>query len=195
VAEWKLIPGETPIDPSALIDQSLGSRQQISEAEGRNIADVLYKYLLADVTSELAPFDFVWAVQLHGEMFGRVWKWAGRLRKIDLNIGLPWTQVESRLFDLLQTLPYWSDMAAVEQAARLHHGAVAIHPFENGNGRWSRMLANIWLKLNNEPPTIWPEATIGSVSLIRDEYLAALKAADAMDYKHLIELHTQYAGT
>jgi hypothetical protein len=32
VAEWKQIPGETPIDPSALIDQSLGTRQQLSEA-------------------------------------------------------------------------------------------------------------------------------------------------------------------
>ena len=35
---------------------------------------------------------------------------------------------------------------AREQAAMLHHQAVAIHPFENGNGRWSGLLANIWLR-------------------------------------------------
>jgi Fic family protein len=31
----------------------------------------------------------------------------------------------------------------LEQAMRIHHRTVNIHPFENGNGRWSRMLANI----------------------------------------------------
>ena len=94
----------------------------------------------------MAPFDFVWALQLHKEMFGQVWTWAGSTRKIDLNLGVPWQQVEIQLYDLLLRLPYWKDMPLFEQAARLHHGAVAIHPFENGNGRWSRMLANIWLK-------------------------------------------------
>lgn len=52
---------------------------------------------------------------------------------------------------------------------------VAIHPFLNGNGRWARMLANIWLKRNGHPITEWPEATISFKSVIRDEYLAAIR--------------------
>ena len=40
-----------------------------------------------------------------------------------------------------------------EQAVLLHHRAVQIHPFENGNGRWSRLLANIWLKKHAHPIT------------------------------------------
>jgi Fic family protein len=65
----------------------------------------------------------------------------------------------------------------------------------NGNGRWSRLLANIWLKLNKQPLTLWPEDAIGATSVIRDEYLAAVRAADGGNYASLIELHRQYAET
>lgn len=84
-------------------------------------------------------------------------------------------------------------MPLIEQAARLHHGAVSIHPFENGNGRWARMLANIWLKLHGSPPTVWPQESVGETSIIRDEYLNAVKAADAMDFAPLIALHEKYS--
>ena len=83
-------------------------------------------------------------------------------------------------------------MPLVEQAARLHHKAVAIHPFLNGNGRWSRMLANIWLKLHGSQPTFWPEESVGEASVLRAEYLAAVSAADAMDYGPLIALHRRH---
>jgi fido (protein-threonine AMPylation protein) len=189
---WTPIPGETPIDPSGLLDPSIQNRRQLNAAEGRNIASAIFTYLLGELTPELAPFDFVWGLQLHREMFGQVWSWAGKTRKIDLNLGVPWTQVEAKLFDLFETIPYWKPMPILEQAARIHHGAVAIHPFENGNGRWSRMLANIWLRLNETPMTMWPEATIGDTSVIRHEYLHAVKAADDLEFAPLIELHQRY---
>jgi Fic family protein len=79
-----------------------------------------------------------------------------------------------------------------EQAARLHHRAVAIHPFANGNGRWSRMLANIWLRRNGARWTEWPEATIGASSVIRGRYLDALRAADAGDLGPLTAMHAEF---
>ena len=45
----------------------------------------------------------------------------------------------------------------LDQAVFLHHRAVAIHPFPNGNGRWSRLISNIWLKLHDQPIVRWPE--------------------------------------
>jgi Fic-DOC domain mobile mystery protein B len=189
---WQPIPGETPIDRSGLRDKSITNRRELNEAESRNIADAIYKYLIGALAPEDAAFDLVWALQLQAEMFGRVWEWAGRTRTVDLNLGVAWHQVETQLYSLLLNLPYWKDMPLIEQAARLHHGAVAIHPFLNGNGRWSRMLANIWLKRNGSPPTIWPEQSVGEASVIRDEYLAAIKAADGMDYAPLIALHEKY---
>jgi Fic-DOC domain mobile mystery protein B len=190
--DFKPIPGETPIDPSGLLDRSIRTRRELNAAELNNIAEAVYKYLLGDLTPGMAPFDFAWVLQLHREMFGLVWQWAGQIRRIELNIGVPWQQIEIQLYSLLQNLPFWKDMDLLEQAARLHHGAVAIHPFENGNGRWSRMLANIWLKLHGSPPTVWPEQAVGETSVIRDEYLAAMRVADKMDFVALIELHRKY---
>jgi len=54
------------------------------------------------------------------------------------------------------------------------------------------MLASIWLKLNGSSPTIWPEEAVGGTSVIRDEYLIAIKAADKMDFAALIALHEKY---
>jgi hypothetical protein len=65
----------------------------------------------------------------------------------------------------------------------------------NGNGRWSQMLANIWLKLKGSNPTIWPDAAIAETSIIRDEYLAAVKAADTMNFPPLIALHEKYTSS
>ena len=44
----------------------------------------------------------------------------------------------------------------------------------NGNGHWSRLLANTWLKLHNQPLTDWPEESIGATSVIRGEYLSGV---------------------
>lgn len=88
-------------------------------------------------------------------MFGDVWRWAGTFRHENLNIGSPWHQVPMQLQHLLDDLTSWGafGMPLLEQAARLHHRAAQIHPFPNGNGRWSRMLANIGLRLHGYPPT------------------------------------------
>jgi Fic family protein len=68
-----------------------------------------------------------------------------------------------------------------------------VHPFLNGNGRWSRLLANIWLALHDQPVIFWPETSIGSVSVARDEYLTAIRAADEGSYGHLMEMQSRYA--
>ena len=64
--------------------------------------------------------------------------------------------------------------------------------FSNGNGRWARMLANIWLKSRRQPITAWTEEAIGSKSVIRDEYIAAIRAADEGDEWGLKKLHQRF---
>ena len=83
-------------------------------------------------------------------------------------------------------------MDLAEQATRLHHVAVKIHPFVNGNGRWGRMLTNIWLALHGGPYVAWPEELIGAVSPIRGEYIAALQAADAGDIDPFLVMHRKH---
>lgn len=188
-----IVPGETPIDDVSVPKvQGIKLRSELNTAELENIRKALVKYFAGKTTRRLAPFDVVWCLQLHAEMFGEVWDWAGQLRTRDgFNIGIPFHKISSELQSLLDDLASWPGfgMPWIEQAARLHHRAVYIHPFLNGNGRWARLLANIWLKRNRQAITLWPEAVIGETSSVRDDYLAAIRAADRGDYSPLILLH------
>ena len=197
MATWNPIEGETPIDPSHLKDRSIVNRQQLNIAEAQNILKPFVKYLGAKPSKKLAPFDLNWFQRLHEEMFGDVWKYAGNFRQEDLNIGIKWRNITTELYQLEQDLVFWEQNETydvLERSVRLHHKAVYIHPFDGGNGRWSRLLGNIYLKQNGHALVKWPEETIGTEeSIARDAYLAAVKEADTGNYSELIALHSKYA--
>lgn len=197
MAGWQNLPGETPIDDvSGLKIKGIWTRSQLNDVEAKNITRAVIKYLARKPTRRSARFDLSWCLRLHKEMFGQVWKWAGQLRTCNLNFGVPFHHVEAQLYNLLADLPHWVEEGAplIEQATLLHHRAVFIHPFLNGNGRWARMLANIWLKLHGSQPTVWPEDVIGAESTIRAAYLTAIKQADEGDYEPLLALHREYTA-
>ncbi len=197
VEMWAPIPGETPIDPSGLRDRSIGTRAELNKVEAENIRKAYVKYLTAKPTRKYAPFNYDWLFRLHYEMLHEVWEWAGKPRTRELNIGVTWSDVPQQLGALVLDLETWcesSQVSLIEQSARLHHRAVWIHPFYNGNGRWARMLAGIWLRLHSGPLLNWPEEHIEEASIIRDEYLATLRKADEGNFAPLTELHQEYAS-
>ena len=197
VSGFAAIPGETPIDDiSGLKVKSVTTRPALNEVEAENIRKAFVKYLAAKPTRRAARFDLAWVLQLHREMFGEVWRWAGTVRTSVTNIGVAPNQIEVGLTGLLDDLALWEEQGQDEsyQAVMLHHRAVQIHPFQNGNGRWARLLANIWLRLLGHQLTEWPEETIGAESVIRDEYIMAIKAADDGDYGPLLDLHRRFAA-
>ena len=193
------IPGATPIDDiSGLKIRSISTLDQLYEVEFENTAKAISKYMARKPTKRMAPFNLNWIKKLHREMFGDVWVWAGKIRQTEKNILIKPFQIETSLQDLLDDLFVWqeSDMDLIEQAALLHHRAVKIHPFDNGNGRWARLLANIWLKQNSGAVTDWPEKDMTKgTSKIRDEYLKALQTADNGSYDKLIDIHRRYTET
>lgn len=165
--------------------------QDIYFYEAKNITSATLKYLSAIPNSKIATFSFEWFLQLHLEMFGDVWDWAGKLRQVELSIGVKAYLVSTEIKKLVDDLEFWHNNKSfdvIEIAARLHHRAVQIHPFKNGNGRWSRMLANIYLKQNGLSPTKWNENLLSKENLHRDDYIDALKKADNGDYLELIKL-------
>jgi len=171
------------------------TRAQLNDVEALNIRKAVMRYLVTKPSRRQAPFTLEWGYKLHRQMFGEVWQWAGQKRTTELNIGVPRHRIDVDLKNLMDDLAFWRDkgeMDTIEQGARLHHRAVFIHPFLNGNGRWSRLLANIFLKQSVDKVTIWPEETVGNASVIRDEYLAAVRSADGGDYRPLIALHHRY---
>jgi Fic-DOC domain mobile mystery protein B len=191
------IPGETLIDDvSGLLIKGITTRAELNEHEAANIAKAVEKYLLVRPSARSAKFDYSWCLKLHAEMFGDVWEWAGTVRTRDgYNIGIKCHAIPENLELLIQDLREFSTygIELVEQAARLHHRAVQIHPFQNGNGRWARMLANIWLKQNRHGIIKRPEVVIGTESEIRNRYLAAMKLADDYDFSELIALQNEFA--
>jgi fido (protein-threonine AMPylation protein) len=194
---WGVLPGETPLaDRSGLKDKSITNRDQLNAAELANIQKATLKYLAARPSKRTVKFnDYFWFLKLHGEMFGDVWDWAGVIRTVPLNLGVAPHLIGDRLATLVDDLKFWNENRPdrIEQAACLHYKAVHIHPFLNGNGRWSRMLANVWLRFNNHPITQWPE-NVGKESPIRDEYLDAIRKADQSDMNSIIALHRNYTA-
>ena len=194
MSDSAFVPGETPIDVSGLKLIRISTRAELNRAEAENIRKAVVKYLAAKPSSRTAPFTLSWAKKLHKQMLGDVWKWAGEFRQENLNLGCDWHQVQMQLQSLLEDLAFWEANGddLFEQAVRLHHRSVRIHPFPNGNGRWARMLANIWLKRHGHPICEWPDEAIGSNSVIRAEYLEAIRAADMGDEKPLLELQRRF---
>ena len=69
--------------------------------------------------------------------------------------------------------------SAIEFAARLHHHFVLIHPFDDGNGRVARLVANYILIKSGFPPIVVRSDE-------KANYLAALRLADSGEPQSLI---------
>lgn len=196
-----MIDSTKPIDDATPLDDVSGlklsksksySLREIYIKEAENIADATIKYLSATPTKKDAPFTYSWLLKLHEEMFGDVWDWAGKLRQIELSIGINAYLVPMELKNLSDDIIFWDKNKSFdiyEIATRIHHRAVQIHPFQNGNGRWSRMLANIYLRQKGLMPVRWQEDLLARENPKRSEYIQALKKADNRDYADLIEMH------
>jgi Fic-DOC domain mobile mystery protein B len=188
-----LKPGETPIDDfSGLKVRGISTLRELDFHEAANISNAIVDYLRQGERKRIS-FDVESVKAVHGDMFCDVWDWAGEFRKCDLNLGCPWAKVQENLYGLLEDLMVWDEYNhdLVEQSAWLHHRSVQIHPFLNGNGRWSRMLTNIWLLERQVGIIEWPNA-MGETSPVRGEYIEALKAADNGDYALLVGLHRRF---
>lgn len=131
--------GQTPLDDiSGLIPAGIKTRNELNALEAENIRKSVIFYLAVKPTVRQAPFTLKWIYTLHRQMFGEVWQWAGTRRRTELNLGVPAYRIDLELQEMLNNLVYWSEqtqMDGTEQSVRLHHRAVSIHPFLNGNGR------------------------------------------------------------
>jgi Fic-DOC domain mobile mystery protein B len=169
--------------------------QEIYLFEAKNITKATLRYLADRPTKKIAPFSYEWLITLHKEMFGEVWDWAGKTRQVELSIGIKAYLVSTEIKKLVDDLTFWDKNRSfdiIETASRIHHRSIQIHPFLNGNGRWSRMLANIYLKQNGLQPTKWHENLLSKKNLHRDNYIKALKKADNGDYSELIKMQSNF---
>jgi Fic-DOC domain mobile mystery protein B len=183
--------GQTPLDPdekSGLIPGHLATQGDLNDWEQENILRAV-RWLKRAKTPQVLSEGF--CRELHEQMFGKTWGWAGKFRQSDKNIGCDWTQVAIRLKDLFDNTRWWIDNATFPPdkiAARFHRDLVWIHPFPNGNGRHSRMMADALLRSLGQAAFTWGNGgSLVAANEVRARYLAALRAADQGDYQLLLE--------
>lgn len=127
---------------------------------------------------------------LHKKMFNQTWKWGGVFRQYETNIGVVWSQIPEQLKTLCDDIEYWDSnkiFGLIELAVLLHHRLVSIHPFPNGNGRLSRLVADLFLEYRKHPSLTWGKSSELAInSETRKEYLAALKEADLGKIERLL---------
>jgi Fic-DOC domain mobile mystery protein B len=190
----ELPPGSTPLTPEdleGLLPKYISTRQELNDAEFKNINEASKKYFLSKKRPRLTIHDLY---KIHKEMFGNVWKWAGKKRITEKNIGVDKNQIDIELKKLLDDLEFWLDkkMNSLEISARLHHRLVNIHPFNNGNGRWARFIVNLFLKDHMNSYLNFPESELLLATEVRKAYITALQMADNLNYQPLISFHKKY---
>jgi Fic-DOC domain mobile mystery protein B len=158
VTDWSEEPESgttlTPEEREGLIPSHITLRSELNAYEQDNI-------LTATVwafSRKRDPMSEPFARNLHKRMFNKVWRWAGVYRHTNKNIGIDHWLIETRLREALDNARYWvehTSFAPDELAIRFHHALVFIHPFPNGNGRWSRLMADLLLTGLGEPRFTW----------------------------------------
>ena len=161
-------------------------RSELNEAEARNIAQAQF-WLASNKKKDVCSDTFL--RKLHKKMFCDVWIWAGEYRITERNIGVAPYQIPMKLMQLFDDLNFWIDNKTYsnhEIAVRLHHKLVQIHPFPNGNGRVSRLMADLVLRKLEGKTLYWGDTNLVDVSEVRRKYIDALRKADTGDYTDLL---------
>ena len=186
------IAGQTPLDPNeinGLIPEHITLLSELNELEQANITKAIRKYLKGR-TKKWDLSDPILLRKIHAEMFSDVWEWAGKFRKTEKNIGVAPERIASEVKQACDDLRFWEKektFPTIEMAIRYHHRLVKIHPFPNGNGRFSRMIGDMLLRKHDSGPIDWG-GSLNSDDEIRKRYLEALRLADKNNYSNLLKI-------
>lgn len=177
-------------EKEGLLIKTISTRGELDEFEQQNIEKAVIwamhkKFKAANILNEL------FIRNLHRKMYADVWKWAGEFRKTGKNIGVDRLQIGIELRKLIDDCEFWignKSFGEDEIAVRFKHRIVSIHCFANGNGRHSRLMADIISEqIFKKPVFSWGAIGLGKQGEARKAYLRAVKAADKGDYGLLLD--------
>lgn len=170
-----------------LIPTYITLRSELNEAEQINISQAnrwLGRKRKADVLND------AFLKELHKQMFGEVWKWAGHYRQTPRNIGIDAYRIPTEMRQLVDDVRFWVENTTYlpdEIAVRFSHRLVSIHPFPNGNGRHSRLAGDLLAMELGQPPFTWGRTSLVDPSETRKAYVRALQAADGGEIEPMKE--------
>jgi Fic-DOC domain mobile mystery protein B len=186
------IEGQTPLsedEQEGLKISSITTREELDEFEQLNIEKAIQWTFGKKLKAEQL-FSEKFIKDLHKRMYGDIWKWAGTFRTSEKNIGIKSYLIGIELKQLLDDAVYWTQNKTYnsqEIAIRFKHRLVSIHCFANGNGRHSRLMADLIMeKLYNEKFFSWGSTNLVKATEVRAAYIKAVKKADQQDLLPLI---------
>jgi Fic-DOC domain mobile mystery protein B len=181
-----------PADATPLTDEErqglrlpVLTRDELNLAEAENISRAMswlffsHRRLRPESVTQEA-----WLKRLHRTMYNQVWVWAGQYRTTDRNLGVPYWQVRMDMRNLEADANAWlADTSAArysndECAIRFGYRLVVIHPFPNGNGRWSRLASDALIVALGGSRFTWGGASLTEPGALRRDYISALQTAD-----------------
>ena len=187
----KIEDGATPLEYGeikGLIPTHITTKGELDALELENISRA-FAWIQTINADEILNTDFI--CRFHKKMFGDGWKWAGKYRKTEKNIGIRHVDIPVEVHNLCDEAAGWIEFNSYppdEFAVRFHHRLVFIHPFSNGNGRHARLMADLILeKIFNKEPFSWGKVNLAKTGNVRAVYIEALKKADDHDYNQLLK--------
>lgn len=183
--------GQTPLneeEKDGLRIRTITTHAELDELEHSNI-EIAFVWLETSKPKKEEVLTEEFIKKLHKKMYGDVWSWAGSFRTTEKNIGNTWTEIPVKLRQLIDDTKYWIEheiYSPEEIAIRFKHRLVSIHCFPNGNGRHSRIMAEIIMEtLFGKNSFSWHQSSLVNHDENRKRYIAALKVADNGDIEPL----------
>ena len=185
--------GQTALDEEekeGLKIKSITTQKELDEFEQLNIEKAVEWTIYTKLNLDrILTEKFI--RNLHQKMYGDVWKWAGEFRRSNKNIGIEWTRIGIELKKLLDDTKYWIENKTYppdEISIRFKHRIVVIHCFPNGNGRHSRMMADIIIEyIFGKEIFTWQTSNMVTADKTRKNYIIALREADNGNINPLID--------
>jgi len=188
--------GQTPLseeEKEGLLIKTITTKKELDEFEQLNIEKAIEWTIHTKLKKDkILSEKFI--KDLHKKMYGDVWKWAGEFRKSEKNIGIAWIHIGIELKNLIDDAKYWIEnetFPTKEISIRFKHRIVLIHCFPNGNGRHSRMMADIIMEsIFGKEIFTWHQSNMVKADETRKKYITTLREADNGNIKPLIEFAT-----
>ncbi len=127
-----------PLRKADLYDLEQGIQQQVAD----NLVGQVFEGALS--TLDLLTDHFV--RELHRLLYGQVWTWGGRHRVRETNLGMAPERIAVEMRNAMDDLRFrWEHggLAPRPLGVEVHAALVRIHPFVDGNGRVTRLMADL----------------------------------------------------
>ena len=184
---------QTPLDEDekdGLLIKTIATRAELDEFEQQNIEEAI-QWILGRAMKPETIFSELFIRRVHRRMYNNIWKWAGEFRKSEKNLGIDKWLIPTALKTLCDDAIYWLKNETYppdEIAIRFKHRIVSIHCFPNGNGRHSRLIADIIIdKIYKQKVFTWGVANLVNQGDSRKKYLKAIREADKGSYDALLQ--------